>query len=288
LGGLGVVGLKVLTEIGVDSVEGLVPGGTALHAEVLVDKGPVEALSESVGLGPADPGGAVLDSFELGEYLVGVLVGSATELAPVVGEHGPDLEAVLVEGGEDTIVRDVDGSPRELGGEEAGPDLTAEGTEDGLAVYLPDALQGADEEGVNGHEVAGEAGFDVTLPELGAVALKKSGLLLGQDEFPRLGGLLGPEKPFMLGEEVMAAPDAANAAEAYLHPAEEEVIGGAPGPMAWLRKTEGEDGFFDLRAESVGVQTRGAGEAAKQPLGAVGLEAPASAGLAEAGRDCRR
>lgn len=80
MGALGVVGLEVEIEVSLHLVEGLVPGGSALHPEVFVEERPVEALDEAVGLGPADAGGAVLDAFELEEELVGVPVGAAAEI----------------------------------------------------------------------------------------------------------------------------------------------------------------------------------------------------------------
>ena len=71
---LRVIDLEVGVEVGLHLVEGLVPGGAALHAEMLVEQGSVEAFDEAVGLGPADLGGAVFDVLELEEDLVGVLV----------------------------------------------------------------------------------------------------------------------------------------------------------------------------------------------------------------------
>ena len=59
-------------------MEGLVPGVAALHAEMLVEQGTVEALDGAVELGPPDLVGSVLDVLKLKEDLVGVLVGSAT------------------------------------------------------------------------------------------------------------------------------------------------------------------------------------------------------------------
>jgi hypothetical protein len=89
------------------------------------------------------------------------------------------------------------------------------------------------------------------------------------------GRLFEAEKPLVLGEQVVAAPDAADAAGAHLHPAEHEVVGGALGAVARVIEGVGEDGILDLLADAVGVRTLGAGEPVEQPLGAVGLEVPA-------------
>jgi len=79
----------------------------------------------------------------------------------------------------------------------------------------------------------------------------------------------------VLGEEVVAAPDAADAAGAHLHPAEDEVVSGTLGTVARMIEGVGEDGILDLLAYAVGVRILGAGEAVDQPLGAVGLEVQA-------------
>ena len=98
---LRVVEAEVLVEVGLHLVDGLVPGGAAIHTEVLIEQGPVRVLDEAVGLGPADPSGPVLDVLELEEEFVGVRVGASAELAPIFGEDGSDLDAVLVEEGGD-------------------------------------------------------------------------------------------------------------------------------------------------------------------------------------------
>jgi len=71
-GRLGIVRLQVEIEANLHLVEGLVPGGPALHPETLIEERSVEALDQAVGLGPAHPGGAMFDALELEEEFVGV------------------------------------------------------------------------------------------------------------------------------------------------------------------------------------------------------------------------
>jgi len=93
----GVVGDEIVIERDLHLVNGLEPRPPAFDAEVLVEKGSVEALDDAVGLRALDPCGAVLDVFELQEQLVRVLVGTPTELSacesawnkdPVIGVIG--------------------------------------------------------------------------------------------------------------------------------------------------------------------------------------------------------
>jgi hypothetical protein len=67
MGALVVVALEVEIQLDLQFLEGLVPGGPALHPGVLVQERPLAALDEAVGLVPTDPGAAVLDAFELEE-----------------------------------------------------------------------------------------------------------------------------------------------------------------------------------------------------------------------------
>ena len=66
---------------------------------MLVKKCPVEPFDEAVRLRSLDPSGAMFDAFELEEQVVGMTVGSATELAPVVLQHRGDHRTAGLEGG---------------------------------------------------------------------------------------------------------------------------------------------------------------------------------------------
>ena len=61
-----------------------------------------------------------------------------------------------------------DGGDRELVGVEPAPGIAGAAIDGGLEIDLAHALEMADEEGVDGHQVAGMAGADVAFAELGA------------------------------------------------------------------------------------------------------------------------
>jgi hypothetical protein len=57
-------------ENGLHLVDGFEPGAPSFDPEVLVEERAVQPLDDAIGLWPLDPGGAVLDLFELQEQLV--------------------------------------------------------------------------------------------------------------------------------------------------------------------------------------------------------------------------
>jgi hypothetical protein len=71
---------------------------------MLVEQGTMEAFNDAVGLWAPHADGAMGDILKLQEQLIGMLVGPAAELPPIVGKHRFDLHAVRLEGGEDIIV----------------------------------------------------------------------------------------------------------------------------------------------------------------------------------------
>lgn len=73
----------------------LVPCGAASDTEVFVEQGPVEPLDEPVTLRSAHSGGPVIDSLELQEQFVGMLVRSTTELPSVVRQDRTDANSML-------------------------------------------------------------------------------------------------------------------------------------------------------------------------------------------------
>lgn len=90
-----IVVMKVLTQIGLHFVDGFIPFCTVHDAEVFVQQGSVETLDRTVGLRPAYPGGAVLDTFHLQKQFVVTVFWAPAEFAPVAWEHGFDFGLVL-------------------------------------------------------------------------------------------------------------------------------------------------------------------------------------------------
>ena len=109
-----IVADEIVVENNLHFVDGLEPGAAPFDAEVLVKQRSMQPFDDAVGLRALDPGGAVLDLFELQKQLVGMLIGPAAELAAVVGEHGVDLGVVLLEGRNDIAVHQVHGGDRQL------------------------------------------------------------------------------------------------------------------------------------------------------------------------------
>src|SRR5262249_1052782 len=146
----------------------------------------------------------------------------AAEFAPVVSQDRPDRHPEGLIEGQDARVEEVARSHRHLRGVDLGEGERAEDIDDDLDVDLADALQGASGEGVLVEELAGARGFHVAAPELDAVALEETQLLLGEDERALLGGLLQAEQALQAGLEVVASPDAADAGDADVYAVEPE------------------------------------------------------------------
>lgn len=140
---------------------------------------------------------------------------------------------------------------------------------------LADPLEGADEECVDGDEASGVRRLDVALAELGGEALQQPGLLLRQLDQAFGGGLLQPQQALVLGEEVVALPDAAHAAGGDLEALQPQFLFDPERAMAGMGEGVIEDRGLDLGRDPVRVRTLGAGQPVDQPLGAIGLEVAA-------------
>ena len=103
----------------------------------------------------------------------------------------------------------MDRGDRQFVGVEAAPGVTAVTMDDGLQVDLADALEMADEEGVDGDEVAGLTGLDVAFAEPGAEPFQQPDLFVRKLDPAFRRGLFQPEQPLLLGQQVMAGPHAA-------------------------------------------------------------------------------
>lgn len=150
-----VVVLDELVEVGLDLLDVLVPGGSAGDAEALVEHRSVHPFDKAVGAWRTDLGGAVIDAFHRGEQFVGMLLGSATELASVVGENGPDRDTQLFVEGQDAIVEQITRGNRHLGVVDLGEGERAEDINDDLHIDLADAFERTPIEGVLIEKFAG-------------------------------------------------------------------------------------------------------------------------------------
>lgn len=114
VGLLGVVDEEIGIEVFLHLVEAFIKFDPPHDAEVLVQKGAVQALDVAVGLRAADLSGAVLDIFQLQEQFIRVAVRAATVFPAVVGEYGVDAGIVGLEGGQHIVVHDMCGGHRQL------------------------------------------------------------------------------------------------------------------------------------------------------------------------------
>jgi len=90
------------------------------------------------------------------------------------------------------VIERLDGRQRDLAGVQLPPGITAERIDHRLQVDLADALECADEERIDGHQVAGPAGLDMSFTELGAEPLEQSDLGVGQLHSTLAGVFLEP------------------------------------------------------------------------------------------------
>ena len=143
--------------------------------------------------------------------LVGMMVGTPAELPAVVREHDVDAPESGLECGQHVVVHQVNGGDRHLVRIQPRPSVARVAVDGGLQVHPAHALQGADKEGVHGHQRAGMRRFDVALAELGTETLQKPDLLLGELELALRGGLLKAQQPVVLGQQSMALPHSSHA-----------------------------------------------------------------------------
>jgi hypothetical protein len=179
----------------------------------------MQALDDAVALGPADPGGLVLDALQLEEQLVGMLIRPAAELAAIVRQYDIHASALLLEGRQDLVVEGLDRRDRQLVGIQARPSVAGMAVDRGLQIDLAHALEHTDEEGVHRDERARMWGLDVPFAELGTEPFEQPRLLRCELDRPLGRDLLQPQQALVLGQQVVAAPDATHAARADLQPA---------------------------------------------------------------------
>jgi hypothetical protein len=216
----------------------------------------------------------VIDAFELEEELVRVLVRSAAELAAVVGEDGLDDDLVLFEEGQDVVVEEMDGRQGDLRGVEASEGLAGVAVDGGLGVDAADSLEMADVEGVDGKQRAAVRGIDVAFAELGIEALQEADLFVGELDGALAGVFFEAQESLVFGEEVVAFPDAADAAGGDADLAQGEFVGDAQAAVCGEIEGVLEDGVLNVLGQAVGMGFLGTGQAVEQALGAEGLEVP--------------
>src|SRR5262245_11912444 len=167
------------------------------------------------------------------------------------------------------------GRDRHLVGVEAAPAVARAAVDGALQVDLADTLEVADEEGVDGHQIAGVMGLDVAFAELRAEAFQGLDLLLRQGEGTLGRDLLQAQQTVVPAEQAVAAPDTPNPGRADLDAGQSQLIGDPQRAMAGMGQAMVEDRLLDVLPDPVGMRWAGAGDLVEQPLGAIGLEVAA-------------
>ena len=103
---------------------------------------------DAVGLRALGLGAAVVDVLDRQIELVFVAVVAAAELGAAIGQHPRQPDAVLVIERHHPVVEDLGRGDRRLAVVELGEGDLGIGVDEGLLIDPPDALQGADIEGV--------------------------------------------------------------------------------------------------------------------------------------------
>ena len=96
------------------------------------------------------------------------------------------------------------------------------------------ALEGAHVEGVHADQLPGGVGLDVAIAELRTEALQEPDLLGGQLDPALLGVLLEAQQALVLGQQVVAAPDAADPAGADLDPLQGQLLRHPQAAQPWV------------------------------------------------------
>lgn len=100
----------------------------------------MQPFDKAVALRPAYLGCPVLNTLQLQEQLVGVMVRAAAELAPVVRQDGIDPRLVSLEERQARFVEHMDRGHRQLAGVEPSPGVAAVAVQYGLQIHLAPPL----------------------------------------------------------------------------------------------------------------------------------------------------
>src|SRR6516225_640743 len=172
----------------------------------------MEALADAVGLRALGLGTAVIDILDRQVEFILVAL-AAAELGAAVGQHSRQPDAVLVVERDHPVVDDLGRGDRCLAVVELGKGELGVGVDEGLLVDPPDALQGADVEGVLRPAIAWALALELAVRLLVGLGLFERGdLRLGeQDAILRHLGLERLQAQLHRGQ-VVALPDAAHPA----------------------------------------------------------------------------
>ncbi len=175
---LDVVVLQVAIQVYLLLFHRLIPGRPPLDTEMFIQQGKMLPFDKAVALWPAYIGGPVLNSLQLQEQLVGMIVRAPTELASIVRQDGIDPWLVGFEERQYRFIKNMNRGHRKLAGVEPSPSVATVAVQYGLQIHLVHPLECADEEGVDRHQFPGVVNLNLAFAKLGAEALEQADLLV--------------------------------------------------------------------------------------------------------------
>lgn len=142
----------------------------------------------------------------------------------------------------------------------------------GLQVDLADRLEVADEEGIDGHQIAAVVSLDVSFAELLTEVLERRHLLLIELHDAVGRGLLQSHQPVVLAEQAVAAPHVVHPGRRDLDAGHRQLAGDPQSAVAGMGQAMVEDRLLDVLADPVGMRVARAGDPVEKAVDPVGLE----------------
>src|SRR5262245_15426991 len=212
----------------------------------------MEAFTDAVGLRALGLGARVIDVLDREIQLVLVPFGIATELAAAVGQHAQQLDIVLLEERQHTVIEQIGRRDRRLAVVELGKADLGVGVDEGLLVDASNTLQVADVERILGAAVTRMLALELAVRLLLGLGLfQRDDLRLGQHQ--ALLGALGFQRlePLVHRLQVVAQPHTAHAGGGNREPALPALIGNADLTEGRLLDRQRYDGSLDLLRHAV-------------------------------------
>src|SRR5262245_43534034 len=218
----------------------------------LVERGLVEAFTDAVGLRALGLGARVIDVLDREIQLILVPFGIAAELAAAVSQHAQELDIVLLEERQHTVIEQIGRRDRRLAVVELGKAYLGVGVDEGLLVDASNALKIADIERVLGAAVTWMLALELAVRLLLGLGLfQRDDLRLGQHQ--ALLGALGFQRlePLVHSLQVVAQPHTAHGGGGDREPALPELVGHADLTESRLLDRQRYDGILDLLRHAV-------------------------------------
>lgn len=224
-----------------------------LDAVKLLLDGPMEALTEAVGLRGSDLRSLVADLVNRQIDLEGMTSFESTVLAAIVGEQPLDPHLLIVIEGDDSIIQCVCRSDRHLAEIDLGEGLRAVCVNDRLHVDLADAFDRAYKVSVLAKQIARMRCSDMLFRvNVSALMLLQEPLGLLRQHAAFGGGLLvQPEQALEPESDAVPYPDPSDGGGRDTDADQTKLVGNADVTVGWILRRHLEDLFFELRRSLV-------------------------------------